>query len=66
MYCISATTSNFRDLFLTGQAEIQNYFHCLLFEPALISCVAAVPFFLAQAFMFSLPLDSNQCNVTEN
>jgi len=45
MYCISATTSNFQDLFLTGQAEIQTYFHRLLFEPALISCVAAVPFF---------------------
>jgi hypothetical protein len=58
MYCIFATTSNFQDLFLTGQAEIKTYFHCLLFEPSLTSCVAAVPF-LAQAFMFILPLVSN-------
>jgi len=45
MYCIAAATSNFQDLFLTGQAEIKNLFSCLLFEPALISCVVAVPFF---------------------
>jgi hypothetical protein len=45
MYFISATASNFQYLFLTGQAEIQTYFHCLLFEPALISWVVAVPFF---------------------